>query len=279
MYLDFADGDLSKGVTLRDRFANAVDDFGKEYDIEAKKSELSLSERFGTIVKEIKKKTGLGIVLIVDNYEMPMISSEHPDDDTKTYRDFLSVLKVCDDCFRFVFLTGVTRCSKILYYNGNPFLYDITSDSNFSDICGFTRQELTAFKDDIQSFANKDSLSFDGTLTKLENWYGGYLFHERGTKVLHPARLFAALQNKDMQNYWQSTDITPYLIERIKKSNFDIKTLVNGIDYTKDIPFTDENLTSLLYFYGYLTIKSYDDEYRLYSLGVPNYGVESLIGG
>ena len=66
-------------------------------------------------------------------------------------------------------------------------------------------------------------------------------------------------------------------MEHIKKSNFDIKTLKNGTDYPKDIPFSDENLMSLLYFYGYLTIKSYDDEYRLYSLGVPNYEIKKML--
>lgn len=276
-YLDFADGDYSIKNALRDHFSTALKDYAKEYDIEINDTKLNLSELFGAIVKAIKKQTGLCTALIIDEYDVPMITSKHIDEDTKTYREFLSVLKSYNDCFEFVFITGFTRCSKILYYDGNPHLCDLTVDAKFSEVCGFTRQELTALKDDIQLFANEEKMSYDEMLTKLEKWYGGYLFHERGVKVSNPARLFFALQNKTIQNYWQSTDIAPYLMEHIKKSNSDIKTLKNGTDYPKDIPFSDENLVSLLYFYGYLTIKSYDDEYRLYSLGVPNYEIEKML--
>ena len=274
-YLPLASGDFSKENAIRNRLSNALESFGETHGVEITNPKLSLSERFGATVSEINNKTGLQTVLIIDDYDNPMINSVNPDEDAKIYREFFSVLKSHNECFRFVFMTGVTRCSKVLYYDGNPHWVDISSDSQFSAVCGITHQELTCyFKDDIKSIADKENVSFETIVSKLDEWYGGYLFHESGTKVFNTARLFSALDNKSIQNYWKSTDSADYLAHLFKKSNFDIN---EELVYTKDFPFIDDNLLSLLYFYGYITIKSYDDEYRLYQLGITNIEAEKEI--
>ena len=268
LYLDFSNDCYSKGDSLRSLLFKALENLGKTYGIDVSNSGLSLSMFCGRIVSEIKNKTGLQTVLIIDDYDNPMINSVNPDEDAKIYREFFTVLKSHNECFRFVFMTGVTRCSKVLYYDGNPHWVDISSDTQFSAVCGITHQELTCyFKDDIRSIAEKENVSFETIVSKLDEWYGGYLFHESGTKVFNTARLFSALNYKCIRNYWQSTDSAEYLATIFKKSNFDIK---EDLVYTKDFPFTDDNLLSLLFFYGYITIKSYDDEYRLYTMGITN---------
>ena len=107
-YLPLASGDFSKENAVRDRLSNALEAYGKAYGVEITNPKLSLAERFGATVSEIKNKTGLLTVFIVDEYDNPLITSEHLDEDKKVYREFFSVLKDYDDCFRFVFLTGVT---------------------------------------------------------------------------------------------------------------------------------------------------------------------------
>ena len=281
-YLPLASGDFSKENAIRNRLSNALESFGETHGVEITNPKLSLSERFGATVSEIKNKTGLPTVFIVDEYDNPLITSEHLDEDKKTYREFFSVLKDYDDCFRFVFLTGVTKYAKTTVFSGNNQPVDISLDPNFSAICGITHDELTKyFKDEIQAFADKKKLSFDGMLELLKKWYDCYRFHEEGIKVFNPVSLFTALKSQDIQKYWYGTGTPTVLMKRIKNSTFDISTLKNDVEYSKDElqDYKDDelytDLVPLLYYTGYLTIKEYIDEERLYILGFPNYEVET----
>ena len=281
LYLSLASGDFSKENAIRNRLSNALEKFGKEYGVEIANPKLSLSERFGETVGEIKEKTGLQTVVIVDEYDNPLITSEHLDEDKKTYREFFSVLKDYDDCFRFVFLTGVTKFAKTTVFSGNNQPEDISLDTNYSAICGITHQELTDyFTPEIQAFAEDKGISFDEMLSLLEKWYDCYRFHEKGITVFNPISLFNALKKKDLQNYWYGTGTPTVLMKRIKNSTFDISTLKSDVEYSKDKlkDYKDDEFKSelvpLLYYSGYLTIKEYIDEERVYILGFPNYEVE-----
>ena len=280
-YLPLASGDFSKENAIRNRLSNALESFGETHGVEITNPKLSLSERFGATVSEIKNKTGLPTVFIVDEYDNPLITSEHLDEDKKTYREFFSVLKDYDDCFRFVFLTGVTKYAKTTVFSGNNQPVDISLDPNFSAICGITHEELTKyFKDEIQAFADDIKISFDEMLDLLKKWYDCYLFHEKGVKVFNPVSLFTALKSQDLQNYWYGTGTPTVLMKRIKNSTFDIMTLKSDVEYSKDKlkDYKDDefktDLVPLLYYTGYLTIKEYIDEERVYILGFPNYEVE-----
>ena len=281
-YLPLASGDFSKENAIRDRFSNALEAYGKAYGVEITNQKLTLAERFGAVVAEIKHKTGLGTVFIVDEYDNPLITSEHLDEDKKTYREFFSVLKDYDEFFRFVFLTGVTKYAKTTVFSGNNQPEDISMDANFSSVCGITHDELLSyFRDNIQAFAQKRNVSFDAMVDLLIKWYDCYLFHEDGTKVLNPVSLFNALKKKDLQNYWYGTGTPTVLMKRIKNSSLDITKLKNDVEYSKDElkDYKDDDifteLVPLLYYTGYLTIKEYVDDERLYILGFPNYEVES----
>ena len=280
-YLPLASGDFSKENAIRNRLSNALEDFGKKNGVEITNPKLSLAERFGATVNEIKIKTGLQTVLIVDEYDNPLITSEHLDEDKKTYREFFSVLKDYDDCFRFVFLTGVTKFAKTSVFSGNNQPVDISLNKYFSGICGVTHEELQAyFKDDIQEFADDKGISFDEMLDLLKKWYDCYRFHEDGVRVFNPVSLFNALGSHDLQNFWYDTGTPTVLMKRIHNSYFDIKTLKSDVEFGKDElkNYKDDELYTelvpLLYYSGYLTIKSYDKEYRSYTLGFPNYEVE-----
>ncbi len=280
LYLDFVSDDYTERGTLQKTFINSISAFENEYNITAN-DDLSIAKRFEYDLEAIYNKTGLRTVIIVDEYDNPLINSTNLDTDKAIYRGFFSVLKSSDKFIRFAFMTGVTKFAKTSVFSGANQPYDLSLDENYSAICGITHKELMEiFKDDIQKFADKEEVSFDEMLAELIKWYDSYLFHERGTKVFNPVSLFSAFKAGDLQNYWFQTGTPTVLMKRIHNSNFDIRTLKRDVEYGKDElkDYKDDefktDLVPLLYYTGYLTIKEYDKKFRSYTLGFPNYEVE-----
>ena len=297
LYLDFVDGDYTVGsLTLIDKIKMALkkyeDAYGVQFDVNAAITKLKvedpikmeariLSFRFEYDLQAVYEKTGLGTAIIVDEYDNPLINSVDLDTDKGIYRGFFSVLKSADKYVRFAFLTGVTKFAKTTIFSGNNQPVDISLDKYFSGICGVTHEELLAyFNDDIQAFADDKGVPFDEMLDLLKKWYDCYRFHENGVKVFNPVSLFNAFMKHDFQNYWYDTGTPTVLMKRIHNSYFDITTLKSDVEYGKDKlkNYKDDEfrieLVPLLYYTGYLTIKEYIDEERLYILGFPNYEVE-----
>ena len=297
LYLDFVNGDYTAGpLTLIDKIKTALRQYEESNNIQfdvntaitnikeedpIKRESRILPLRFAYDLQAVYEKTGLGTAIIVDEYDNPLIKSADLDTDKETYRGFFSTLKESDKYIRFAFLTGVTKFAKTSVFSGNNQPKDISIERNYSGICGITHEELTNyFKDEIQAFADDREISFDEMLDLLKKWYDCYRFHEKGDKVFNPVSLFNALGSKDFQNYWYDTGTPTVLMQRIKNSTFDIMTLKNDVEcgkddlknYKDDELYTD--LVPLLYYTGYLTIKEYIDEERLYILGFPNYEVE-----
>lgn len=303
IYLDFVSGDYSVGsLTLINKFRVPIIEYEKEYGIEfdesliqdkieqmdeetkhdtIQKESMILSFRLEYDLKAVFNKTGLQTVIIVDEYDNPLIQSVNLDTDKKIYRGVFTVLKSADRYLRFVFLTGVTKFAKTSIFSGNNQPEDISLDVNFSAVCGFTHEELKAyFTENIKEFADYKQIPFTEMVARLEKWYDSYLFHEAGTKVFNPVSLFNALKKKDLKNYWYETGTPTILMQRIKQSNFDIKRLKCDVEYSKNEleHYKDDELITdlvpLLYYTGYLTIKEYHEDEDLYILGFPNYEVE-----
>ena len=302
LYLDFVSGNYTTGawtlitkirVALKkyeetngiefddSLIQNRVDSLTEDVQSEIELEGLKLSFRLEYDLESIYNKTGLRTVIIVDEYDNPLINSADLPTDKAIYRGFFSVLKSSDKFIRFAFMTGVTKFAKTSVFSGANQPYDLSLDENYSAICGITHKELMEnFKDYIQKFADKEEVSFDEMLAELIKWYDSYLFHERGTKVFNPVSLFSAFKAGDLQNYWFQTGTPTVLMKRIHNSNFDIRTLKRDVEYGKDElkDYKDDefktDLVPLLYYTGYLTIKEYDKKFRSYTLGFPNYEVE-----
>lgn len=295
-YLDLVDGSYALGSTvLLSKIKVALMDFEKENGIQFDEKSIEFQEnedpftkenrilsfRFESDLKAVYEKTGLATAIIVDEYDNPLINSVNIDIDKDIYRGFFSVLKSADKFIRFAFLTGVTKFAKTTIFSGNNQPVDISLDPDYSAICGITHQELLDyFKNEIQTFADSNDITFDEAMSQLKKWYDCYLFHEKGIKVFNPVSLFTALKSKDLQNYWYGTGTPTVLMKRIKNSDFDIMTLKSDVEFSKDElkDYKDDefkkDLVPLLYYSGYLTIKEYIKEERLYILGFPNYEVE-----
>lgn len=302
LYLDFVSGNYTTGsMTLIEKINYALkmyedengiqftfdfikdklDDQKVDDEIEVQRESRKLSFRFEYDLNAVYNKTGLRTVIIVDEYDNPLINSANLDTDKAIYRGFFSVLKSADKFIRIAFMTGVTKFAKTSVFSGANQPYDLSLDENYSAICGITHKELMDyFTDDIKKFADKEGVSFDEMLAELIKWYDSYLFHERGTKVFNPVSLFSAFKAGDLQNYWFQTGTPTVLMKRIHNSTFDIRTLKRDVAYSKDElkDYKDDefkvDLVPLLYYTGYLTIKEYDKQFRSYTLGFPNHEVE-----
>ena len=300
-YFDFVDGDYSKPQMIVDKISYVLYFLERDFDIIVDDSIFQglaieddenpvarrLAMRFAYDMQSIYEKTGLQTVIIVDEYDNPLITSDNLTESKNIYRGFFSVLKGSDKYIRFAFITGVTKFAKTSIFSGQNQPEDITDDENFSAMCGITHEELLHyFKPEIEKLATKRNLSFDGCIAELKKWYDGYLFHEDGERVFNPVSLFNAFRKRDFQNFWYDTGNPTILMKRIHGGYYDFRHLVNDVSYPKDNLKTykdnDHNtdLIPLLYYTGYLTIKKYDERSRRYTLGFPNNEIElSFLNG
>ena len=242
------------------------------------KKERSLEERFRYLLEAAHKKTGLGVVVLVDEYDKSLLETEGEalEESRKLFKGFFGNLKSCDEHLQFTFITGVTKFSKVSIFSDLNQLNDISFDKDFSAICGITQKEMEkTFKPEIQALAEEISLSYEGCLTELKRMYDGYHFHQKGEGLYNPFSLINALFKKEFGNYWFASGTPTFLLNKLKQCDFDARefstdevsaTQLTLQDYRDDNP----NPIPLFYQTGYLTIKSYDARLREYYLGYPN---------
>ncbi len=254
------------------------------------KKDLSLEERFKYLLEAAHKKTGLGVVVLVDEYDKSLLESDSEalEKSKKLFKGFFGNLKSCDEHLKFTFITGVTKFSKVSIFSDLNQLRDISLDENFASICGITESELeSTFKPEITAMAQKQSLSYTECLAELKKMYDGYHFYQNVEGVYNPFSLINALAAKDFKCYWFETGTPTFLIQKLKDTNYNPKVFTTDqvpIDADTITDYRSESNDPLPLFYqtGYLTIKGYDREIREYYLGYPNnevrYGfIKSLV--
>lgn len=245
----------------------------------------TLSSRFANIIREAHRKTGLGVVVLVDEYDKPLVGNLHHDLNFEYYRTKLASLysnfKSSAEHIQLVFLTGVSRFSKLSIFSDLNNLNDITFDNDFADICGITQAELLGnFHDGIGNLASENGISYTEACEELKKNYDGYRFAKRGSDIYNPWSVLNCLSKRDISYYWSRTGKPTLIAETIYDFNEDIADLLNSqCDETTLSGFDLKSASplALLYQTGYLTIKDYDNATRLFRLGVPNREVaESL---
>ncbi len=248
----------------------------EKYDIEVKDKDYS--QRFSTIIKEVHEKTKSKIVILVDEYDKPLVNNLNNDDNFEHYRAKLasvySNFKSSADHIQIVFLTGVSRFSKLSVFSDLNNLNDITFDNEFADICGITEKELfDNFQSGIKRFAEDNELSYEEACQELKSNYDGYRFAKKGSDIYNPWSLLSCLSKKEISNYWSRTGQPTLIAQAIHQFDEDIEDILNTqCDEMTLQGFDLRNISpvALLYQTGYLTIKEYDRETKLYTLGVPN---------
>ena len=258
---------------LSNRLTRWEADYGKG------ENETTLSLRFFGIIRRACEQTGRGVVVLVDEYDKPLLQALGNMPLLEYYRDtlkaFYGVLKSADRYLRFVFLTGVTKFAQESVFSDLNQLNDISMDYAYSSICGITKEELERdFQPEIKALAERNNLSPAEALAKMEAQYDGYHFHPRGAGMFNPFSVLSCFSKLEYGNYWFHTGTPTFLVELLKKSEFDIRELIDGVELPESA-FTEYRVTMnnpipLIYQSGYLTIKEFDAEFKNYLLAFPN---------
>jgi hypothetical protein len=203
----------------------------------------------------------------------------HKPDVNEKIRDvlkgFYGVLKSADAHLRFVFLTGVTKFSKVSIFSDLNQLVDISLDEKFSEICGISETELGQnFQPEIQSLAERRKMSYNEAFAKLKKLYDGYHFAKDSEDIYNPFSVLNTFAKRDFAYYWFATGTPTFLAKALENQQYDIRKFDNNVDIAAnsvmDYRVENQNLVPLLYQSGYLTIKSYDPMLDTYTLGFPN---------
>lgn len=243
---------------------------------------LSNDERFRNLIIQAHDKTGLPVVVLIDEYEKPIVDNLDRPALLEKNRDilggFYSVLKSSDKYLKFVFLTGVTKLGQMNVFSGLNNIKDISLNSNFGAVCGITKEELMkSFKEGIENLAEKNDINYEEALQLLKEKYDGYHFSRNCPDIYNPYSILNALADSQLSPYWSYTGTPTLLVKLVQQKNYNLEDFEGiraseenliGIDKQFDDPVT------LFYQTGYLTIKSYDKELGEYILGYPNKEVE-----
>ena len=234
--------------------------------------------RFKQIVDIACEKTGQKVVILIDEYDKPIVDNlgnpELADDFKKTLQGFYSVLKAKDGQIRFGFLTGVSKIGKLSVFSGLNNLRDISMLPEYSDICGISENDLHKYFDEsVAELANSNQFSKDECYSKLKNMYDGYHFSEESVGMYNPFSLLNTFSSNRFREYWFETGTPTLLVNVMKQTSFDVTTLSDVVVASDDLSGMQDILNRpvpLFFQTGYLTIKDYDKEFNLYTLGFPN---------
>ena len=244
--------------------------------------DLAVEERFYFVIKKACEITGRKVVILVDEYDKPMLEAignpELQEDYRSTLKAFYGNLKSCDEYIKFAFLTGVTKFGKVSVFSDLNHLTDISLDSRYVDICGISEAELrTNFDKGVADLAAINSMTKDECYARLKRDFDGYHFQPDTVGIYNPFSLLSTLASGQFKDYWFETGTPTFLVHQLLKTNFLLEDMTREeltADTLNSIEIMDENPLPLLFQSGYLTIKGYDERFGTYTLGFPNREVE-----
>ena len=252
----------------------------------------TLGERFQKLLKKAKEVTGLRCVVLVDEYDKPLLDvienkalQEH---NKEVFKGFFSSLKALDEFIQFIFITGVSKFHKVSIFSDLNQLTDISLMKKYAEICGITEAEIQEnFSEEVAALSEEQGLSQKECLALLRQTYDGYHFYPNTVGVYNPYSLLSAFFAGEFGSYWFETGTPTFLINKIREINFDVRRFTDQTIYASESVLKDYtgDMTDpipLLYQTGYLTIAEYDRERKRYTLSFPNaevkYGfLESLM--
>ena len=262
-------GNLDKVLDTQFRY------WERQYGITAETDDLSA--RFGEIIKAAYDRTGQTVVILVDEYDHPIIETMHDPERSEAHRMLLKSIYVnikdLDEYIRFTMLTGVSRFSKMTIFSGLNNLDDISLDDEYAAICGISEDELLSnFRQGISDLAQKSNTGYEETVGNLKLNYDGYHFTEESPDIYNPFSLLNALKKRKIGAYWFQSGTPEFLVRQIQKGGSFLPEMFDETVEGRTLSASDilnDNPTALLYQTGYLTIKAYEEPDR-YRLGIPN---------
>jgi len=280
LYISF--GGVTEGKSeLKIMLQELLDCWKREYQIK-KLDSRSIRGQFSEIIELLHNKFNKKVVILIDEYDKPILDMINKPNLAVEVRDelknFYSVIKDSDQYLKFVFLTGVTKFSKVSLFSGLNNLEDITLHQDYSDICGYTQNDIeTVFKERL--FLNDKDKKVD--LERLKLWYNGYNF--LGEKVYNPFDILLFFSNHNIyKTYWFETATPTFLIKLLMKNRYfipDLEHIEVGERVIGSFDVDKINLETLLFQTGYLTIDRVIEKFGniIYKLKYPNQEVRSSL--
>ena len=276
LYLDLNTNRYMEKGKLEAVLDNLFREWEKRYGI----SEIAedYGQRFSNIIKTAHKKTGRQVVVLVDEYDKPLVGNLNKQEMFGYYRmqlaSIYSNFKSSAEHIRLVFLTGVSRFSKLSVFSDLNNIRDITFSDEYADICGITEKELHQyFKTGIGTYADREGISYEEACAELKINYDGYCFSRSGSDIYNPWSVLNAMQESSIEDYWVRTGTPTIIAEVLRDRDVDVEKILNTecrLDLLQGLDLSNADPLALLYQTGYITIKGYDRSTRLYRLGVPN---------
>ena len=278
-HIDFNSTNFTIRGTLWQKLNGLIWDWEEKYGVRIPEGGLDLGDRFIRVLEAAHKRTGLRAVVLVDEYDKPMLDVLDVDKDLEEehrniLKGFYSVFKGADEHLQFVFLTGVTKFSQVSVFSGFNQPNDISMHRKYETLCGITQEELdTAFREQIEEMSDEYRCSYEEMRNKLKSQYDGYHFSDRMTDVYNPFSLLNAFDAQRIYDYWFKSGTPTYLIRLLSHANENMNEITGRyyapeefIDYKACV----EKPLPMIYQSGYLTIKKYDMEENSFLLDYPN---------
>ncbi len=277
--LDMSSASANSTDLLSHRLKRLLYENAQRYEIELDDDDIIVQIR--QLVIELSKHNK--VVILIDEYEKPIL--DHIDDLPRAreiqsaLKEFYTVIKSLDAYLRFVFITGISRFSRVGIFSGMNNLQDISMEPEFSTLLGMTGDELRGVLSPyVTNFAEAQEVSVQTAYEQLQHYYNGFCFSERCGRVYNPFSLLLALKQRRFGRYWFSSGTPTFLMKLIKaqrRTPIDLaKSVVPLLGFeTYDIEHLE--ILPLLFQTGYLTLTNYDAKTDLYTLEFPNYEVES----
>ena len=272
--IDLGEGEVRSRAELDLRLHELIDDHARRLGVTC--HHRSLAGRFGELIREAARRAGQRTVVLIDEYDKPILDNLADRDTAAALRDalrsFYSVLKAADADLAFVFLTGVSKFSKVSLFSGLNHLQDITLSPRWSDLCGYTDHDVdTVFAPELPGL-DRDA---------MRHWYNGYNW--LGTSVYNPFDVLLLFQNRQFQPYWFETGTPTFLVRLLAERQFftpDLQRLQTSLALLSSFDVDQITPEALLFQTGYLTLHGAVEKlpgHWFYTLGYPNHEVESSL--
>jgi hypothetical protein len=276
LHLDLNVGEYQTEDDLRNKLSISLAEWEKRYGESERGS--SLGDRFAGVIRRACEITGQRVVILVDEYDKPMLQTINNEKLQDIYRiilkSFYGALKTEDKSIRFALLTGVTKFSKVSVFSDLNNLEDISMDKEYAGLCGITDEELdTQFVPYVQRLADALGQTYKEVREQLRLRYDGYHFHLNSVGIYNPFSLLNTFKKNEFHNYWFETGTPSYLVYLLQKHHSLLASMASAQVPAKVLSGTESQSSDpipMIYQSGYLTIVGYNPTYGLYQLGIPN---------
>ena len=254
-----------------------LDSWESEFGLTARYNDLE--SRFVDVINAAYEKTGKQVVILIDEYDKPIVNNLDKKELSDYYRSvlqgFYGVIKSMGEQTKFCLLTGVSKIGKLSVFSALNNLTDISMEPEYSAICGISESDLHKyFEDSVSELAEANRLTIDECYKKLMDMYDGYHFSEESDGMYNPFSLLSTFRSRKFKDYWFETGTPTLLVNVMKQTSFDITTLSDNIEVASGDLGGMQDIVNrpipLFFQTGYLTIKDYDKEFDIYTLGFPN---------